>query len=144
MAAHNHEFRQDASHPLDDPFALEIIAGSLQGQRASQRVPHIGMIYFHPFRSFACKGFFACSLVPMGRVRPSSPVSTRPRRPCPLILRSKVVWFCVSFCRTGGIRAWRIFSGNGCDDRRGIRQAVGMVVGSLLGKELQTPAVVLP
>jgi hypothetical protein len=36
------------------------------------------------------------------------------------------------------------FSGNGCDERRGIRQAVGMVVGTLLWKELQSPPIVLP
>ena len=40
----------------------------------------------------------ACSLVPLGRVRASRPVSTRPRRPCPLLLRYKV-----SFQRDNGI-----------------------------------------
>ena len=128
--------------PSGAPGSDDVNCAPCQKCKLAGSVPHIDILWIRCLGLTPAKGLFACSLVPMGRVRASSQVSTRPRRPCPLILRSTAVLGCDSLavCRSGGLTN----QSDGLDERRGISQSVGMMVGSLLGKELQSPPIVLP
>ena len=118
---------------VGSPQRTQTSGADAPSARLKGSVPHIDILWFPPFRPFACQGTFPGKEEWFGTNECQQTGGDQKR-----------FWLCDSLCRTGGIRAQRAFSGNGCDERRGISQSVGMMVGSLLGKELQSPPIVLP